>query len=93
MEWVDNHASAWRMDRESFPRNGFGEMRARAGMVNATSTPAIVACTPDWKKANQTTEPTRAYGSGAITPIRLRKTRTSSSTTTSASQAHVISAV
>ncbi len=28
-EWVDNHAAAWRMSRESFPQNGFAEMRGR----------------------------------------------------------------
>lgn len=43
-------------------------------MVNASSTPATVACTPDWSTAAQSTRPISAYAHAARTPARFAAT-------------------
>ncbi len=63
---------------------------ARVGIVNATSTPAIVACTPEFRKQNHTATPTSAYGNVASTFAPFSSTKTPSSAAPAASQASEI---
>ena len=47
----------------------------RDGIVNASRTPAMLACTPDWYTATHNSAPRHRYGATAFTPRLLSMRR------------------